>query len=210
MSKVQAKSTIGLRDLVLAPLTKDDATGVVYGELIQVGGAIEATSTPQNTDPNVQYADDNEYDVIYNDPEAQLSVELAALPASVAAAIGGHTMGEDGVVTEASSDNPPYYAVGFRSTKSNGKDVCIWFFKCRATPGTETWRTKEGNNTTRQTRTAVFTAIKRTYDNKYRAYGDEETEAFTSAATFLSQVYGGNTLPAVTGGGGGGGGGGGT
>lgn len=53
-----AVSTIGLKDLVIAPLTADTETGATYGDLQKVAGAIEATVTPNNSDPDVQYADD--------------------------------------------------------------------------------------------------------------------------------------------------------
>jgi len=196
-----AKSTIGIKDLVLRPVTKDDSTGVTYGDAIKVLGAIEAPVEPQNADPNVQYADDGEYDVIYTDPEVKVNIDLAALPVEVAASIGGHTINNDGVMEEAATDTPAYFAVGFRSEKSNGKYRYIWMYKCRAQMGNETYHTKEGTDITRQTNQVQFTAVKRNYDQKWRAVGDEDSENFITGATFLDQVYGGNTLPAASGGG---------
>lgn len=51
-------STIGLKNVVIAPLTTDTETECTYGTVQAVAGAIEATVTPDNTDPDVQYADD--------------------------------------------------------------------------------------------------------------------------------------------------------
>ena len=51
-------STIGMKNVVIAPLTQDDDTGVTYGDLQLVAGAIEASITPENADPDIQYADD--------------------------------------------------------------------------------------------------------------------------------------------------------
>ena len=48
-------STIGLKNVVIAPLTADTETAHTYGSLQLVAGAIEATVTPNNTDPDVQY-----------------------------------------------------------------------------------------------------------------------------------------------------------
>ncbi len=53
-----AKSKIGLKNMVIAPLTSDTEEGVVYGDLQLVAGSIEATITPENNDPDIQYADD--------------------------------------------------------------------------------------------------------------------------------------------------------
>ena len=51
-------STIGLKNVVIAPLTADTEAGHTYGDLQLVAGAIEASIEPQNTDPEVQFADD--------------------------------------------------------------------------------------------------------------------------------------------------------
>ena len=54
----QVASTVGLKNVVIAPLTEDTETSHTYGELQQVAGAIEATITPENAAPLIQYADD--------------------------------------------------------------------------------------------------------------------------------------------------------
>ncbi len=51
-------STVGLKNMVLAPLLTDTEAGTTYGELQKVAGAIEATITPQNADPDIQYFDE--------------------------------------------------------------------------------------------------------------------------------------------------------
>ena len=47
-------STVGLKNMVIAPLTVDTEETLTYGELQLVAGAIEASITPQNADPDVQ------------------------------------------------------------------------------------------------------------------------------------------------------------
>ena len=51
-------STIGLKNMVIAPLMEDTEETLTYGELQLVAGAIEASISPENADPDVQYADD--------------------------------------------------------------------------------------------------------------------------------------------------------
>ena len=51
-------STVGLKNMVLAPLVEDTEETLTYGDLQLVAGAIEASITPSTTDPEVQYADD--------------------------------------------------------------------------------------------------------------------------------------------------------
>ena len=62
-------STVGLKNVVIAPLVTDTEAEHTYGELQLMAGAIEASITPENADPDVQYADDVEFDVLYPDPE---------------------------------------------------------------------------------------------------------------------------------------------
>ncbi len=57
-SAPKTASTIGLKDLVIAPLTADTEEAVTYGDIVKVAGAIEASITPDNADPDVQYGDD--------------------------------------------------------------------------------------------------------------------------------------------------------
>ena len=73
-------STVGLKNMVIAPLTVDTEETLTYGDLQLVAGAIEASITPQNADPDVQYFDDQEGDVLYPDPELSFKTKLADLP----------------------------------------------------------------------------------------------------------------------------------
>ena len=47
----QVASTIGLKNVVIAPLTADTEEGHTYGDLQLMAGAIEASITPENADP---------------------------------------------------------------------------------------------------------------------------------------------------------------
>ena len=184
-------STVGLKNMVIAPLTVDDETTITYGALQLVAGAIEATITPENTDPEVQYADDIEFDVLYPDPELSFKTKMADIPLSIQEAIFGNNIDDNGVLVRAAVDKPPYYAVGFKSEKSNAKYRFVWLYKVRAKPVTETYATKEGGTITRQTGEVEWTAIKRTKDGMYQAVADEGENGFTSAmgTTFLATVY---------------------
>ncbi len=184
-------STVGLKNMVLAPLTVDDETTITYGPLQLVAGAIEATITPENTDPEVQYADDIEFDVLYPDPELSFKTKMADIPLQIQELLFGNNIDDNGVLVRAAADKPPYFAVGFKSEKSNGKYRYIWLYKVRAKPVTETYATKEGGTITRQTGEVEWTAIKRTKDGYYQTIADEGENGFTpvKAATFLDTVY---------------------
>ena len=184
-------STVGLKNMVIAPLTEDTEATTTYGEIQKVAGAIEASITPENNDPDVQYYDDVEDDVLYPDPELSFKTKLADLPLTIQEMIFGNQIDDNGVLIRSSGDKPGYFAVGFMSEKSDKTYRYIWLFKVRAKPVTENYATKEGTTITRQTGEVEWTAIKRTSDGHYQAVADVGQNGFTSAkaATFLDSVY---------------------
>ncbi len=184
-------STVGLKNVVLAPLSEDTEAALTYGALQAVAGAIEASVTPDNTDPEVQYADDIEFDVLYPDPELTFKTKMADIPLTIQEMIFGNQIDDNGVLVRTATDKPPYFAVGFMSEKSNHKYRYVWLYKVRAKPVTESYATKEGGTITRQTGEVEWTAIKRTHDGRYQAVADEDENGFTAAmgATFLATVY---------------------
>jgi len=184
-------STVGFKNVVLAPLTEDSEATLTYGELQAVAGAIEASVTPENADPEIQYADDIEFDVLYPDPELTFKTKMADIPLTIQEMIFGNQIDDNGVLIRTSTDKPAYFAVGFMSEKSNHKYRYVWLYKVRAKPVTESYATKEGGTITRQTGEVEWTAIKRTHDGRYQAIADEDENGFTAAmgATFLATVY---------------------
>ena len=184
-------STIGLKNMVIAPLTADTEDTLTYGDLQLVAGTIEATITPGNADPDIQYADDIEFDVLYPDPELTFTTKMADIPLAIQEMIFGNNIDDNGVLIRTSTDKPPYFAVGFKSEKSNGKFRFVWLYKVRAKPLTENYATKEGTTINRQTGEVEWTAIKRTHDSRYQAVADEGENGFTAAMgeTFLTSVY---------------------
>ncbi len=184
-------STVGLKNMVIAPLTVDTEAAITYGALQLVAGAIEASITPENTDPEIQYADDIEFDVLYPDPELSFKTKMADIPLQIQEMVFGNRIDENGVLVRAAADKPPYFAVGFMSEKSNQKYRYIWLYKVRAKPVTESYATKEGGTINRQNGEVEWTAIKRTKDGLYQAVADEGENGFTTAmgTTFLATVY---------------------
>lgn len=184
-------STVGLKNMVIAPVTEDTETSTTYGDLQRVAGAIEATITPENNDPDIQFFDDVEGDVLYPDPELTFKTKLADLPLIVQEMIFSNKIDDNGVLIRTANDKPGYFAVGFMSEKANGTYRYVWLFKVRAKPVTETYATKEGASITRQTGEVEWTAIKRTSDGRYQAVADEGENGFTAekAAAFLNTVY---------------------
>lgn len=191
-------STIGMKNVVIAPLTKDDDSGATYGELQLMAGAIEASITPENADPDIQYADDVEFDTVNPDPELTFKTKMADVPLSVQEMIFSNTLDDNGVLVRTANDKPNYFAVGFKSEKADHTYRYVWLLKVRAKPLTENYATKEGSTINRQTPEVEWTAIKRTYDGHYQYVADEGQNGFdkSKAETFLESVY----TPTISGG----------
>lgn len=122
-------STVGLKNMVIAPIISDTEEETTYGELQKVAGAIEASITPENNDPDVQYYDDVEGDVLYPDPELSFKTKLADLPLLIQEMIFSNAIDDNGVLIRTASDKPGYFAVGFMSEKSNGTYRYVWLYK---------------------------------------------------------------------------------
>jgi phi13 family phage major tail protein len=172
-------------------MTADTETETTYDALQKVAGAIEASITPDNADPDIIYFDDAEGDVLYADPELAFKTKLADLPLTIQEMIFSNKIDDNGVLIRAASDKPGYFAVGFMSEKANGKYRYVWLFKTRAKPVTENYQTKEGKTITRQTGEIEWTAIKRISDGRYQAVADEGENGYDAAkaAVFLDTVY---------------------
>lgn len=191
MPTKKAASTIGLKNLVIAEVLTDTDTETTYGEVIHVAGIMEATITPQNNDPDVQYADDGEYDVVYPDPEQTFTTKMADVPLDIQKKLFNSVIDQNGVLLRNTKDKPGYFAVGFKSEKADHTYRYVWLYKVRAKPMTENYTTKEGANITRQTGDLEWSAIKRNSDGNYQAVADEGENGFTpqKAETFFATVY---------------------
>lgn len=186
-----AYCTIGLKNMVIAPLLTDSESGHTYGTLQAVAGAIEATINTGEKDPDVMYADDEEFDVLYRDPEITFRTKLADIPLEIQEMIFGSNFDTNGVLVKNAADKPPYFAVGFMSEKANHTYRYVWLYKVRAKPMSEHYETKAGKQIKRQNSTVEWTAIKRSHDGQYQATADEGENGFTAqmGSTFLSTVY---------------------
>ena len=85
-------STVGLKNMVIAPLEVDTEETLTYGDLQLVAGAIEASIAPENADPDVQYFDDIEGDVLYPDPELTFTTKMADIPLVIQEMIFGSVL----------------------------------------------------------------------------------------------------------------------
>lgn len=187
-------SRIGLRDVKIAWLdanTDTPSAAATYTmEAATALEAIDAQISRGTADPDVQYADDIESDVLYPDPEITITLEVKEVPLALQKKLFGQgAVDGNGVYKYESGKTPPYFALGFKSAKRSGADRFVWYYKCRAKPMDETFHTKEGGTITRQQDKLEITAIKRTYDNYVSVKVDSDADGAPTASAFFTNVY---------------------
>lgn len=186
-------SRIGLRDVKIAWLDSGTDTASVAAaytmEAVTTLEAIDVQIRRSNADPDIQYADDIESDVLFPDPEITLTLEVKDVPIELQKVMFGQNAKDSNNVYEFSSGvTPPYFAIGFKAKKRSGADRYVWYLKCRAKPMDETFHTKE-KEVTRQQDKLEIVCIKRTYDNYVSYMVDSDGDGAPSASTFFTNVY---------------------
>lgn len=115
---------IGLDNVVIAEVLSDDENGIVYGEVIPLKGAVNASVNP-NSSVETDYADNGAFFATGNRGNTELSLEMIDVDPSVLAKMLGQKK-TAGVVAETAMDQAPYMAMGFRvwiaGTDENGEN----------------------------------------------------------------------------------------
>lgn len=188
------KSRVGLADLYIAAITQDDEDGYVAGTPERLAPAAEASATP-SVNRTTQYADDRPFDTTSSEGETEIQLTVPNVPLEVLAAITGRVFDAVSGRMFDNAGTPGYYALGFRSKKSNGKHRYYWFLKGRFDmPGEEF--ASQGDTPDLKTVQLTYTAVKTTKewelsgsvtDGVKRIVGDEDTNNF-SATGWFTQV----------------------
>jgi phi13 family phage major tail protein len=199
------KSKIGLSSLYVAEVTQDDALGYAADTPEYLAPAAEASQEP-TTSFEIQYADDQPYDVMTSEGDTKINLTVTGMPIEMLAKITGRVFDP---TTGRMFDNAgvaPYFALSFRSLKSNGKYRYYQYLKGKFDMPKEETATK-GEKPEPKTLQLTFTAIKTVYkfdlgggvfDSVKRVVGDEDTTNFNGANWFNAvQVPGVGSISAL-------------
>jgi phi13 family phage major tail protein len=176
--------TIGLKNLVVAPMISDTETGAAYGAVQLLAGAIDAKISPANAEADDQYADDALFDSLTPDAEDDIEIETAGFTIAQLAMLQGHAISVAGDMIERNGDTPPFVALGFKSQKSakyGGGYRYVWIYKAKPQMMEQTFHTKEGKTVTRQTGKVKFKAAARIYDGLSKLVTDVLSATFFNA-----------------------------
>lgn len=160
-------AVVGLRNLHIAKLTKDDGTGVTYEVPIKLAKAINVSITPNSTSATL-YADDGPAEIATALGQIDVSIGIDDLSTANQALLLGHAVNTEGVLEKRAGDVAPYVALGFSSPTSDGGEKYTWLFKGKFMLSEETAATR-GENLEFQTPTLTAAFVKRENDDQWQA-----------------------------------------
>ncbi len=195
MSKNQDeyKSPVGVSDLYMAEVLEDSSSNYEADTPEKLAPVGEVTAKPK-TDQTTQYADDQPFDVAVSEAETDLEMTFTNVPLETATKLTGKQWDTASGRMIDMPGVPPYFAVGFRSQKMNGKYRYFWYHKVMFSVPEEAMKgvaEKKEPQTVKLVAKAIKTVYKWTVngvtDGIKRIVGDEDADNF-SATGWYTQV----------------------
>lgn len=176
--------------------------GFVTGEVFEIAGVAEIGRTTENSSETHYY--DNMPAIVINSTGADtVTCSVSAIALDVMAKITGQTWDATKGVFVEGNRTPKYFALGYKTKKTNGDEVYVWRFKGQFGIPDST-HTTENDGTDANGQEVVFTGISTTH--KFTALGNKPAKAINvdvalgkaDVSTFFDTVTTPDTLQAVT------------
>lgn len=188
----------GVEGLVAAEVIKDDANEISFGEVFDIAGVAEIGRATENSQESHYY--DNMAAIVINSVGADtVTCSVSAIPLDVLARITGQIWDETkGVFVEGQRDSK-YFALGYKTKKTNGEEVYVWRLKGSFSIPDST-HTTENDGTDANGQEIVFTGISTTH--KFTTLGGKPAKALNvdvakgraDVSTFFDEVTTPDTL----------------
>lgn len=118
----------GIEGLVYAEVTEDSETEYTTGTVKPLAGVAELSRTTE-TSSEAHYYDNIPAIVINSTGSDEVTITCSAIPLDVLAEITGQNYDPTtGAMIEGPRDNK-YFAIGYRTKKTNGDEVLVWRYK---------------------------------------------------------------------------------
>ena len=157
---------IGVRNLHVFPLTKDDPTGVTYGTAVKFPPLMKVTLTPKTVEGSI-FGDDRQTDGNFGITGYDITIDTTDLTPEQISMLLGHKKDSKGGITVSTEDEAPYVGVAFESKRSDGKNQYVVLYKVKFSPLSEEFETK-GENISYKTPSLVGKSLARENDNKLK------------------------------------------
>lgn len=168
----------GVEGLVAAKVTVDDndssaGHGYVTGDVFAIAGVAEISKAVEQSS-EAHYYDNIPAVVIDSVGADTITINASAIPIDVVAELTGQTfISAKGALVEGEA-TAPYFAIGYKTQKTDGSEVYVWRYKGKFSLGDETHTTKD-NGTSANGQTLTYTGINTTH--KFTANGNKGAKA---------------------------------
>ena len=194
-NQAEKKVVVGVDKAFIALITQDDENGYVAGVPQSLAPAMELKAIP-STASETLYADNAPEDNVSAEGETEIELISPNFAESTVAMLKGATYdtATGRVYDNADPSRAPYFALGYRFKKSNGKYRYRWYLKCRIEPPSEEAQS-QGDAVNFKPQTLKIRALKTKYqfdlegdgslmDGVKRAHGDEDADNFNASGWF--------------------------
>lgn len=173
---------IGVSDLHVAKILTDVEGGeTTYDTATRLAGLINIGITKTVAEGEL-YADDSLDEYVAQQTAQEISINPKDISSEDEALLLGKQLDANGGVLDGGDDNPPEFAVMFRSKKSDGSYQYRVLYRVKFRPFDETYDT-QSNNVTFQTPTITGRSMARASDGAfgYKLDSSETNKAVTEA-----------------------------
>lgn len=191
----------GIRNVVIAKVTKDDADAYETGDVKRLAGIAKLNRTTENSS-ETKYYDDIPAMVTDSTGADTVTCEVSAIPEEILAEITGMDYLDDlGVLIEGERESS-YFALGYETSKTNGDIMYVWRLKGKfSIPDSEHNTKTAGTESNGQS--VVFTGINTTHvfakkGKTAKAVTVDVKKGLCDVSTFFDSVQTPDTLKAPT------------
>ena len=183
---------IGLKDIYVARVTKNDATTYTTDTPVQLARAITAKIKEKWNSDSV-YSDDALEDTVRSFENIEMELEVNRLIPEKIALLYGKTLNK-GMIVSNINDEASEIALGYRSKLSNGKYEFVWYYSLKVSDGMEKEYASMEGKPKPQSDKIKLVGKGREKDGNYQANVSEDvlletdTEAKTAITNWFSEV----------------------
>lgn len=190
----------GVENLVAAEVTEDTKENYTTGDVFPIAGVAEI-SKKSNSDSATHFYDNSPAVIIGASGSDEIEVKTSVIPLDVLAKLTGQIYDDaTGSLIEGDQENK-YFALGYKTQKTNGDEVCVWRLKGQfAIPDEASKTIDDGTDAEGQTLkyTGIKTIHKFTKNSKgARAVVTDGGAGKADLTKFFDKVTTPDTLPAA-------------
>lgn len=180
----------GIEGLVYAPIIEDSTENFATGDVKELAGVAELTKSTESSS-EAHYYDNMPAVVIESTGSDEVTASVSAIPLDVLADITGQTYDETtNMFIEGPRENK-YFALGYRTKKTDGTEVYVWRLKGTFSIPESTHNTEDdGTDANGQeiTYTGISTTHKFTKTGKGAKAINVEADGKADVSTFFKTV----------------------